>query len=887
MANERSTRVEVAAAGTAVRPRSRIGALAIRLSSLLALLMISSTTSATLLDSTTRAQAPQRLAAGQNHTCAIDNGDVRCWGDNAFGQLGYGHTEAIGDDEQPADAGPIDLGGRAVSVGAGAKHTCALLADGTVRCWGRAAVGALGYGAGDNIGDDEDPADAGPVDLGLPATALAVGANHNCALLIGGSVTCWGGSLGGALGYGTRSIGSNNPPSSGGMVDINGEAIAIAAGNVHTCILHANGGVRCWGVGAGGRLGNGSTESIGDDEPPTAAGLVDLDGRAIAITAGGAHTCALLSNGKVRCWGFAANNRLALYPEDRDTAGAALGDDESPTAVPPIDLRGRATAIVAGDAHTCARMSTGAVKCWGYDGDGGLGYGGTGYYDGLPLIELPNGTKRYPLRLGSDSDVAPPGYARDWLDREAIELAAGGGHTCARLDNGTVRCWGRNDHGQLGYGHTRNIGDDEKPAAAGPVVLGNTPEVRAVSVGSRHSCALISDGTVRCWGDNDFGQLGYGHTEAIGDDADEVPHSAGAVDLGREAVAVGAGAAHSCALLDNGGVRCWGRNDRGQLGYGHTRTTGDDEGEVPDADDPVDLGGNLGDRPAVALSVGNHHSCAVLEDGRVRCWGVGWDGRLGYGNTRWIGNDERPASIGPVKLGAEAVAITAGGAHTCATIDNGQVRCWGRGGRLGYGHTRNIGDNEHPASAGNVHLGGDQTLSISIGSNWRSRHTCATLDFGLVRCWGPNAQGQLGLPYPFFPETVGDDEHPRDLPSVGERRLATAASAGGHHSCVLLDIGRVRCWGTAKNGRLGHGGRLYGAIAGDHEHPGELDLLQLGGEAVMLDSNHGHNCAVLADGTLRCWGDGGQGRLGHGNNDNIGDDEHPASAGPVPLLPAL
>jgi hypothetical protein len=151
---------------------------------------------------------------------------------------------------------------------------------------------------------------------------------------------------------------------------------------------------------------------------------------------------------------------------------------------------------------------------------------------------------------------------------------------------------------------------------------------------------------VRCWGAGGFGRLGYGNTNNIGDT--ETPGSVGPVFLGagRRAVAISAGHYHTCALLDTGAVRCWGYGTSGQLGYGNMDSIGDDE--TPGSVGPVFLGAG---RRAVAISAGDSHTCALLDTGAVRCWGVGFSGQLGYGNTDWIGDDETPGSVGPVDLG--------------------------------------------------------------------------------------------------------------------------------------------------------------------------------------------------------------------------------------------
>ena len=145
------------------------------------------------------------------------------------------------------------------------------------------------------------------------------------------------------------------------------------------------------------------------------------------------------------------------------------------------------------------------------------------------------------------------------------------------LASACVRCWGHVTSGQLGYAATNTIGDDETPASAGPVDLGPGRTARALATGSYHSCAVLDDGSVRCWGYGTSGQLGYASTETIGDD--ETPGSAGPVDLGpgRTARAISAGSVHTCAVLDDGSVRCWGYNRQGQLGYGNEESLGDNE----------------------------------------------------------------------------------------------------------------------------------------------------------------------------------------------------------------------------------------------------------------------------------------------------------------------
>jgi alpha-tubulin suppressor-like RCC1 family protein len=202
----------------------------------------------------------------------------------------------------------------------------------------------------------------------------------------------------------------------------------------------------------------------------------------------------------------------------------------------------------------------------------------------------------------------------------------------------TVRCWGSGEYGALGYADLEDIGDDEIPSA--DVDVGSVP-VTAVAAGSRHTCALLENGAVRCWGDNAEGQLGYGHTDPVG--GDSTPASAGDVPVGASVTQVVAGSSHTCALLEGGSVRCWGDGKYGQLGYGNTLDVGDVS--APSFHDPIELGG-----AATALAAGGNHTCALLEAGTVRCWGLNGAGQLGYGNTENVGDDETPGSVGPVEV---------------------------------------------------------------------------------------------------------------------------------------------------------------------------------------------------------------------------------------------
>ncbi len=396
-----------------------------------------------------------QLALGSNFTCALfDSGNMKCWGSGATGRLGYGNTNNIGDDETPADVGFLDLGGASVeSVTAGGSYTCVTLDDGTARCFGAGAYGQLGYGNMIAIGDNEAITSVNPINFGGTVAHLGAGggANHSCAVLGSGTVKCWGQSTNGKLGIvgQTTSVGDNESLSSSPATDVGGAVLELVTGQSHTCAMMATGTVRCWGSGANGALGYGNASTIGDDETPASAGDVPLSDLVTDLAVGWLHSCAILEGGAVQCWGRGNDGRLGYG------SSAYVGVGQTPAAAGTVSIDGIAREIDAGFAHTCAMLESGEVQCWGFGAFGQLGYGNT---DSIGDDELPSDAGTLPLDVGVRS------------------IAADGYHTCAIMQTGSVRCWGNGGDGRLGYGNTDNLGDDESLETLTDVPLFPTSE---------------------------------------------------------------------------------------------------------------------------------------------------------------------------------------------------------------------------------------------------------------------------------------------------------------------------------------------------------------------------------------------------------------------------
>ncbi|MCG8418348.1 MAG: hypothetical protein MJE77_10440 [Proteobacteria bacterium] len=384
---------------------------------------------------------------------------------------------------------------------------------------------------------------------GSSVTKVAGGRDHTCALLSNKKVRCWGGNTHGQLGYGhTNRIGDDELLVFAGNVNVGGDVVDIVAGWYHTCALLQSGDVRCWGLNNYGQLGLSHRNSIGVIDVPANHPVVNVGGRVVEIAAGVNHTCARLDDGVIRCWGYNAHGQLGYGDGAED-----VGDDEHPASKSPVDVGGTVVELSAGNGHTCARLENGAVRCWGHNSHGKLG----------------NPTLAENIGDNEPPSAAPPVPVGASVRR----ISSANAHTCVITAANNVRCWGANDSGELGYGDRQSRGDNETPAQAGDVLLENLPVAELVT-GSLYTCALLDNGQLRCWGENDNGELGLGHrssttTPAIVQIGGEIISS---FDLGMD---------HICVVLASERVRCWGRNSDGQLGYGHTNDLGDSPAEMP------------------------------------------------------------------------------------------------------------------------------------------------------------------------------------------------------------------------------------------------------------------------------------------------------------------
>ncbi len=712
-----------------------------------------------------------------------------------------------GEPDSPVECGdrPADRCALSLSQGSGSgAHTCARMADGSLRCWGGNRDGQLGDGT--RLYFSPEPLEVVDTGLGLLAQ-VATGSNFTCVLDTEGQVACVGGNEVGQLGN----------SASGRAFEVDFQTISglpratqIDAGGGFACALTAvegaPQGVWCWGLNDKGQLGPEGGADGGLREVPMPEGVEPQE-----IVVGGDHACVLTTAQTVWCWG--GNRNLALGRETGiNTMGCVAPADRcldgfecDPCPGFVNDLHD-VTELVSGSRHSCA-IDAGVVVCWGDNSSGQLGVAGP-----------------EPRRVFVEVD-------RFRAEGIAIQLlAAGDGHTCGRSD-GQVYCWGANGNGQLG-------GECQIPIVTEPILIPGSSNTGTLALGASFSCGTYDPGgqgfnQLWCWGENALGQLGDGGVEGNCTPVDGFPVGFGAAGPGRtpltDVLQYDVGAGHACALLDDRRLMCWGDNEAGQLGQAIPLFR-DLPVEVVDLDDASDA------------AVGIAHTCALNPSGELFCWGNNALGRLGLPGTVVT---NRPLRAVEGILGER---VASGDEHTCMATLTGDVHCWGSNFSGALGDPR-VDFLEVPEL--------DPVVAGVRGLFSGPRHVCATLDDATLRCWGDNEFGQIGV--------EGADVCPNGQPCVtapvvveGVQEVRGVA-LGAFHTCAIVGEGRVMCWGANFSGQLGLGFQSDSIVP-----PSEIPELS---GVVGISAGASHTCAFDAEGRVYCWGGNNDAQLGYGEDD--------------------
>ncbi len=489
----------------------------------------------------------------------------------------------------------------------------------------------------------------------------------------------------------------------------------------------ANGGASANGGVANGAATNGGvTNNAGMGNSATSnGGTMGLGGSSL----GGASNGGAAANGGVTAVGgnVAAGSGATGVGGVVTAGGTAAGGLSTGGVANVAGMVGNAT----GGAATGGVTAAGGVATGGATATGGAATGGSGTGGAAPVPVVKS-------------------------------IALGSYHSCALYDNGTAKCWGWNDYGQLGNG---SITSSEIPLSVSG--LSNAKEI---SAGRWSTCALLTDNTVKCWGRNNAGQLGNGDNTVA-----TSPVPVPVVNLASVTNMV-VGIAHACAIVSGGQTYCWGSNDFGELGIGTTSTIGT---YSPVAVQDVATANRL---------AASFHSCITTWSGSIQCWGFNYAGELGDGTKD---NQSKPVDAAGI---TRATAIVAGGGHTCATLNTQAVQCWGENGLGQLGNGANA-TSVTPVAVSD--LAGVTMIASELD------FTCAlTLASGIsgVKCWGANPWGQLG-------DGTASDTGSSTPVTVKNVDSVTGVATGFHHGCALRSNGKVVCWGRNNYGQLGNGNK--------------------------------------------------------------------------------
>ncbi len=666
-----------------------------------------------------------KLSVGSTATCGIaSNGTLYCWGQNYYGLFGNGTGNTGGPDALSNI--PIATNNPSldfVNLSVGAATVCGIVSNGTLYCWGQNTYGHVG------IGNFTDPilvpvpsADANA--YRMVSVGRADTGDGACGVLRNGTATCWGNGGGRAIGDGGSSSRSRPTPLSGGA-SMNFSTISRAT---HTCGVLTNGSVFCWGGNGDGRLGNGSIAPntyFASPNPIADGNAYSAVSVGQASAAGVGFTCGLLANGTAICWGSNAAGQLG---------NGSIGNTGMPQ---PVYGNETYTSIATGRRGACGIRSDNTTVCWGM----------------LPFL------------LPSTPDVAhAPLEPAGNLSFKSVSVDAYNTATsCGLAVNGTAYCWGDNDNGQVGDGSTT---DRQQPVA-----VSNSANLNftMLSSAARHACGIATNGTAYCWGLNSNGQVGDGSTTQR-----TSPVSVANPNLNFSAISAGGpNQPFTCGALTNGTLYCWGQNSVGQLGDGTTtqRTS-------PTA--------SLDTNAYRSVSAGDRYACGTYLNGTALCWGLNGNGQLGIGNTTnvWI-----PLPIAnAASLNVSSISVQRSGnigGTTCAVLTNSSLYCWGANGN------GQVGDGSGTQRTSPVAVSDASPYAAAFPGGYTSSEmqTCGVQTNGTATCWGSSNYGIFGTGD--WTLTGGGSNTPVPGPPMNFTSLSLSART----ACGTLASGAALCWG--------------------------------------------------------------------------------------------
>lgn len=692
-------------------------------------------------------------------------------------------------------------------ISAGPNAACGILANGNLKCWGANIFGQLGDASTINRSSPV------VINTGTNYSEISPGSFFSCGITTSNQLKCWGDNGYGQLGDSTFTSHLTPQPTSDATSYLN-----VSARTTHACGITTSNQLKCWGDNGYGQLGDGTTIS---KNSPTL-----ISSSYTKISVGNNYSCGINATGYLYCWG-------------RNNIGQ-LGDGTLITRDNPTLINSGTTfsKVSTASATTCAITTSGILKCWG---DNIYGQVGNGTYT----------TVTTPTIIDSGTSY--------------IDVGVGFYHVCALTSSGIAKCWGYNGSGQVGV--------NDVPAVNTPSVVITQQTFSSITVGDSFNCALTSSGSPFCWGDNTVGQLSLGEpsiitTPSSGTNATDIStlsfglYIAGVANCGittnnggtlycfgsntygklgdsttiyrpgptivdkgvsYSKVAIGKGnpGDHTCAITTAGILKCWGYNAYGQLGLGDTMSK-----SLPFKVD--------GTTTYSEISNGLSHSCGVTTDGTLKCWGANFYAQVGDGTAT---TRTTPTTI---DSGTNYALVSSGSYHNCAITTTGVLKCWGDNsfGQLGMASTATTQNTPVVVDAGVSYS------SIQAGE----QYTCGITSTGVLKCWGYNNIGQLG---------VGDLTL-RNSPQVVDSGITYAKiSTASSHTCGITTSGVLKCWGQNSSYQLGNGNASasYSPV-----------IIASGTSFTNVFLGYAHTCGITSSNNFKCWGLNQQGQFGDGNN---------------------